>query len=211
MRDQATRLRHLAHDLQHERDNPSAYRIVVSGGKPGVGVTTIAANLVEVLRLDGVRAALATETRPQQADALADVLLFDASRIANPQPQLWQTADEVLLVTTPDLVAVMDTYAAIKLQLPAHQPPRLRLIVNQTMAASQTADVHQRLARSCERFLQTEIEALGEVPLDPCVIAAAEKLAPLCARYPQSAASLAIQHLAAVMARSLPRRAVMAM
>ena len=51
---------------------------------------------------------------------------------ANSTARLWSAADGVLLVTSPDAVAVMDTYALIKTLLSRHalrQP--LALVVNQ--------------------------------------------------------------------------------
>jgi flagellar biosynthesis protein FlhG len=110
--------------------------------------------------------------------------------------RFWQTADEVLLVTTPDDVSVMDAYASIKSRLPAKNQPRLRLIVNRADSAQQAVDVHRRLDQSCRRFLEMEIVLLGHVCEDGAFAAAARMGAPLVVHTPQAAAAEDIEHLA---------------
>ena len=54
-------------------------------------------------------------------------------RRSTPVPRhFWRAADEVVLVTSPDSVAVMDAYAAVKTHLRrGSQPPRVATLVNQ--------------------------------------------------------------------------------
>jgi MinD-like ATPase involved in chromosome partitioning or flagellar assembly len=80
---------------------------------------------------------------------------------------LWSAAAHVLLVTSPDAVAVMDTYALIKTfcsRRPLAQP--LHLIVSHADAVC-AADVHRRIDQSCRRFLGMSLELLAAIPLDP--------------------------------------------
>lgn len=85
---------------------------------------------------------------------------------------LWASAERVVIVTSPDAVAVMDTYALIKTLL-SRQPPDkpLALVVNQVEASASAADVHRRIDRSCRRFLGLSIELAAEMPLDPVATA----------------------------------------
>jgi flagellar biosynthesis protein FlhG len=97
-----------------------------------------------------------------------DWLLVDAGN----QPseftaRLWSAADRVLLVTSPDAVAVMDTYALVKTLLSRHtvrQSPLL--VVNQAADDRMAADVHRRIDQSCRRFLDVTIDFAGGVPAD---------------------------------------------
>ena len=104
----------------------------------------------------------------------ADVVIVDTGSGAGESlRRFWQAADEVLLVTTPDDVSVMDAYASIKSRLPAQNRPHLRLIVNRADSREQAADVHRRLNQSCRRFLETEIVLLGRVRDDGAFASAA--------------------------------------
>jgi len=204
--------------------------LVISGGRPGVGATTVAVHLAATLAQDAQRVVLidadlyradvaaqcnltgtlgigdvlvghktihevlergpagmqilagtaSSETRRglgqraiqrllRQMHTLgphADRLLIDAGN----QPseftaRLWSAADSLLLVTSPDAVAVMDTYALIKTLLSQRAiHPALLLAVNLTDDEALVADVHRRIDQSCRRFLGLSIELAGGIP-----------------------------------------------
>jgi flagellar biosynthesis protein FlhG len=101
----------------------------------------------------------------------ADWMLVDAgnqpSALAS---QLWSVADRLLVITSADAVAVMDTYALIKTLLSRQslrQSPAL--VVNQAADEDTAADVHRRIDQSCRRFLGLAVEFAGWLPLDPKV------------------------------------------
>jgi flagellar biosynthesis protein FlhG len=97
----------------------------------------------------------------------ADWLIVDAGN----QPtelaaRLWSVADDLLIVTAPDVVAVMDTYALIKTLISKHARRRpVSLIVNQSPDEATARDVHRRIDQSCRRFLDLEVSFAGCVPL----------------------------------------------
>jgi flagellar biosynthesis protein FlhG len=96
----------------------------------------------------------------------ADWLIVDAGN----QPtglaaRLWAVADELLLVTAPDVVAVMDTYALIKTLISRDTPLRsVSLVVNQSPDDATARDVHRRIDQSCRRFLGLTVGFTGYVP-----------------------------------------------
>lgn len=207
--------------------------LVVSGGRPGVGATTLAVQLAATLGQDALRVVLidadlyradvaaqcrlpagqgigdvlagrknihevlvrgpagiqvlagtaANEIRDSLSERAiqrllrqmktlaphADWLLVDAGN----QPsefaaRLWSAADRLLLVTLPDAVAVMDTYALIKTLLSRQRLAGLpELLVNQAPDEAIAIDVHRRIDQSCQRFLGVAIEFSGAVPLCP--------------------------------------------
>jgi len=113
----------------------------------------------------------------------ADWLIVDAgNQPSEMAAELWSAADRLLMVTSPDAAAVMDTYALIKTLLSRQslrQAPAL--VVNQAADEATAADVHRRIDQSCRRFLGVAIEFAGWLPLDPRVklgVMAAAALAP---------------------------------
>jgi len=204
--------------------------LVISGGRPGVGATTLAVELAAALAAEALRVVLvdadlyradvanhcnltvtqgigevlqgrksiheALERGPAGIQVLAgaasadsrasatdraiqrflrqlptlgphaDWLIVDAGN----QPtelaaQLWSIAELLLLVTSPDAVAVMDTYALIKTLISQHAAQRSPLlVVNQTPDAATSADVHRRVDQSCRRFLGLSIQFAGGIP-----------------------------------------------
>jgi flagellar biosynthesis protein FlhG len=127
----------------------------------------------------------------------ADVVVIDAGNGEGELPRrFWRAADDVLLVTTPESMSVMDAYATIKALRPVKDAPRLWLAVNRATAA-QAEDVHRRIDQSCRRFLEASIGLLGSVVEDKSFAAAAESAAPLVLHMPQMPAATQIEQLAA--------------
>lgn len=118
--------------------------------------------------------------------------------------RFWQAADDVLLVTTPDNVAVMDAYATLKSLLSENIRPALRLLVNRAGDPGEAADVHRRLDQSCRRFLGREIRLIGQVPVDPQIPAAAEVHRPLLTVAASSGGAHAIVQAAARLLSDIP-------
>lgn len=79
----------------------------------------------------------------------------------------WQNADTVLLVTTSELTAIMDTYASVKVLAAGETGGPLELVVNMAADASTAEDVESRLARACQRFLGIRLGIAGYLPYDP--------------------------------------------
>ena len=98
-----------------------------------------------------------------------DWLIIDAgNQPSELMARLWGEADTVLLVTSPDAVAVMDTYALIKTLLTRRsltRPPAL--VINKLQESESAADVHRRIDQSCRRFLGLAVGFAAALPDDP--------------------------------------------
>jgi len=265
MLDQATHLRQLVMraNRQAVADHADPPRLVViSGGKAGVGATTLALNLAISLASHGSRTVLidadfrradiaalcGRNDSPGIGDVLAgrhdihevlqrapggiqlaagthlsvdkalgsekalqrllkqirslgphsDVVVVDTGYgYEEITTRFWQASDEVLLVTTPDAVAVMDTYATVKTilaQTTGLIP--LKLLVNLAESAAIAADVHRRIDQSCQRFLGLPLELAGAVPPADSPLETGKRT-PLVLAQPEAAFALAIEQLAA--------------
>jgi flagellar biosynthesis protein FlhG len=232
MSENASRLHRLVpprHGAAPPRDHGPA-TLVISGGRPGVGATTVAVHLAASLAQDAHRIVLvdadlygadvaarcrlagglgigevlfgrktihevlqlgpsgmqvlagaaSAETRSGLSERAiqrllrqmrtlaphADWLLVDAgNQPSDFTARIWSAADSLLLVTSPDAVAVMDTYALVKTLLTRQTLRRpLLLVVNQVADEPTAADVHRRIDQSCRRFLGLNVEFAGWLP-----------------------------------------------
>lgn len=282
MRDQAAELRKLVLSASHAATaghGPAPQLLVLTGGKGGVGTTTLAVNLAVSLADHGARVVL-VDADPQRADVtshcglgadagFADVLasrrdihevlmrgpcglqvvpgVWSASKshgyseknqyrllrqlralgrhaewvlvdVGHGAPDVlgrfWHAADHVLLVSTPDPVSVMDTYATIKTLLTDELTCGLHLIVNRASGDEEARDVQRRIDQSCRRFLGKPVGTLGFVPNDPAIPAAARQGQSLIASSSECSAAQAIVRIAATLlsgmlvAEPCPRHAV---
>ncbi len=149
----------------------------------------------------------------QSLAGLADALVIDSGSGANHWTRpLWQEAGLVLLVTTPDDVAVMDTYATIKRVISGggdgDDHVDVRVLVNACQSAATAIDVQSRLAASCRRFLR---RSLGRAPWLPRHVGelAAGHAPPLAWELPASTFARSVHQLGRFAAdvQSLLRRA----
>ena len=127
----------------------------------------------------------------------ADWIIIDAGSQMRPfATDLCQNAKQILLVTCPDTVSVMDAYATIKTLVRQTVVPSIRTIVNQTIDELASRAIHDRIGSSCERFLHLSIEMGGIIPLDEHVNSAAEIGVPFMTKSPTCLAARAVEKLA---------------
>jgi flagellar biosynthesis protein FlhG len=285
MHDQASQLRSLVlrANRQAVADHaPPPQLLVVAGGKPGVGATTVAINLAVALSRNGCRTVLvdadlssasaATYLECPEVPGIDDVLaarrdiheilqlapggiqlaagarrgagaplcterslgrllkqirslgphadavVVDAGHLPSDlAARFWQAGDRVLLVTTADAAAVMDSYATIKTML-ARLPGAvaLELLVNRAAAEAVAADVHRRIDQSCQRFLGISLALRSALPNEAIGKTSAHSLgsiAPSSIAQPESPLAKAFDLLASKFLeesteRPLPRQRV---
>jgi flagellar biosynthesis protein FlhG len=110
--------------------------------------------------------------------------------------RLWQTSEEVVLVSSTDSNAVLDTYAALKVALVPGQRPRVRLLVNMCDDESDAREVHGRLNRSSQRFLGFDLPICHWLPADANVVASARQGVPFTLSQPDTVATESLLALA---------------
>jgi len=271
--DQATELRALVRQAASSCAPAVARsrRIVVFGGKGGVGATTIAVNLGVALAQLGQRCLLCDaaggdvslqlrlEPRYTLADVLAakrgveeaglpgpagvqilpgaremacsrdaaehawkgllgqlpelacrfDTMVIDAGNRPDALTrQIWQTADRVLLIGTPEQTAIMNAYASIKLLNDPNRSASIALLMNRALGAAATDGAQRRLVDACRRFLGLPLRSVGTVPEDTNVSQCASRGETFVLAAPACAASQALRQAArALVNQAAPRRA----
>lgn len=119
-------------------------------------------------------------TELSELAAAGDTLVIDAGAGLKPWTEpLWRAAAQVALVTTPDRIAVLDVYAAIKLAHGENIKPAMGLLVNRASGESAAAKVHDRVNDTCEKFLGEPIKLVGWAPDDHTI--GGVELSPLAA------------------------------
>jgi flagellar biosynthesis protein FlhG len=105
----------------------------------------------------------------------ADVVIVDAgAAVSRAMRRFWQAADDLVLVTTPDPLAVTDTYSALK-QLYKREPHQaVHAVVNLGTDSLESAAVGDRFAETCRRFLALSLASVLSVASDQQLAGAAE-------------------------------------
>lgn len=114
--------------------------------------------------------------------------------------------DEVLLVTTPDLTAMTDAYAFLKVltgRAPGCEP---LLVVNRARSQAEASEVADRIARVSTRFLGRAPRPIGWIPDDPAVQDCVNRRGAVTALEPGSPAASALRRLADSVHTEVARR-----
>jgi flagellar biosynthesis protein FlhG len=94
-----------------------------------------------------------------------DVFVIDLGSGLTPWARrFWLHAQLVLLTTTTDGSALLDSYAMIKRSVIDRIGPEVRVVVNQAENEKLAADAHHRLSNACSRFLGRAMPSLPSLP-----------------------------------------------
>ncbi|MGD0463251.1 MAG: MinD/ParA family protein [Tepidisphaeraceae bacterium] len=166
-------------------DGPGGFRLI--GGASGL------ARMADLSDYDRQRLVTALA----ELEARTDVILIDTGAGISPNVlSFTRSADQVLVVTTPEPTAITDAYAVIKV-ISRDAPDRpLSLLVNQVRRPGEGRLVYERIAKVAKQFLTVHVMDAGFIPSDPEVPAAVRRRTPFLLASPRCPASLYISQLA---------------
>lgn len=126
-----------------------------------------------------------------------DVLLIDTGAGISPNVTFFaSSANETVIVVTPEPTSLTDAYALIKVLTRRYREHRFKVLVNLAKGPREAADVFRKLDRAVDRFLQVAVESIGYVPQDDYVPFAVKRQKAVAELYPDSPASQAFARLA---------------
>jgi len=123
-------------------------------------------------------------------DRLFDIVLIDTGAgLSENVMSFVMSADEVLLVTTPEPTSITDAYAMIKMISNRDRRKVIRLIINRAESAREANDIFSKLSLVAEKFLSIKLHPLGYVLEDDYVTKAVKRQQPFSIVYSKSNAS----------------------
>ena len=185
------------YDLQHVLAGDKSLEEIVVQGPRGVSLVPASSGVPELAELDDYRLeCLIRGLGNLEADV--DLILIDAaSGTSRPVVTFCLAADEVVIVTTPEMPAFSDAYAMIKLLQQRGLTRAPRLVVNAAGSAEEAEEVAHRLSLVARRFLKLEPEMWGHVPFDAAIPRAVRRQEPVVSAFPRSPSAVAYRALAA--------------
>lgn len=123
------------------------------------------------------------------------VLVDSAAGISNQTLAFAGASDAVLIVTTPDLTAMTDAYAFVKVLTASRPDLRPLLLVNRARSEEEARDVTERMCKVCERFLAARPLCLGWLPDDPVVPACVNRRGSVNRLEPEAPAAAALERV----------------
>jgi flagellar biosynthesis protein FlhG len=132
----------------------------------------------------------------QIADSM-DFILFDTGAGLSKETMKFITsADDCLVVTTPEPTAITDAYALMKVVHNSYPEISFKLIVNQAGDEKEARVTSDKIRMAASRFLQLDVSFLGYISSDAHVVQAVKKQIPFSVAFPNSAAAKDVHRLA---------------
>ena len=188
---------HPRYDVQHLLNGEKSPEEIVVAGPRNVRLVPAASGAPELADLDDLRREIVVRAI-SQLEADADLVIIDAaSGVGRSVTSLCLVADDVVIVTTPEMTAFSDAYGLIKLlqQQGVQRPPHL--LINMAGTPEEAEETAHRIRLVARRFLRLEVDSWGTVPFDPSIARAVGRQEPVVSAFPKSPASLAYRALAA--------------
>lgn len=128
--------------------------------------------------------------------AREEVLLLDLGAGIAPATVLTMLgADWIVLVTQPEIAALVDAYAVVKVVAQLNERARFLVVVNRVSQPGRGELAFQRLTEVARQHVGVQLHYLGEVPDDDAVMQQRLGQLPLVATDPEAPTSRAVQRL----------------
>ncbi|GAB4387955.1 MAG: MinD/ParA family protein [Thermodesulfovibrionales bacterium] len=184
------------YNIQHVINGEKALKDVVVEGPQGIKILPASSGVQELTELDEMQRLRLL----QEFEAFAgetDVLLIDTGAGISANVAFFCLASqEIVVVTSPEPIALTDAYALIKVLFTRYQEKDFKVLVNSAKDADEAFEVFRKLSVAAERFLNISLDYLGFVPLDDSIRKAVRKQRAFADIYPGCEASLSLGEIA---------------
>ncbi len=124
------------------------------------------------------------------------MLIDTAAGISENVTGILISADEIIIVATPDPTSIVDAYATIKIIL-RHSPEKpIFVVVNNVVGVGDAEQVFEQVSYVSKRFLKREVNFLGMIPNDDLLVEAVREQIPVLEYAPEAPSSRAIKLIA---------------
>jgi len=124
------------------------------------------------------------------------LLIDTAAGLSDSVAMFAAAADDVVLVVCDEPASLTDAYALIKVLSRDFGVRRFRMVANMVHNQGEAQQLHQKLSRVCDRFLDVVIDFAGWVPQDERLRQAIRRQRAVVDLWPSSRSALAFKQLA---------------
>ncbi|EOC99725.1 MinD/ParA family protein [Caldisalinibacter kiritimatiensis] len=180
-------------DLLHE--NKNIWDIIVDGPN-NIKVISGGSGLKDLLEITETQLAKLVKEL-NQLQEFADYILIDTGAgLSSTVLSFVNSADEVIIVTTPEPTSLTDAYAMIKTLAIKGKHKELNLVINGVKNRIEAEQVYSRLNKVVDKFLKIDINNLGYVLKAKIVSESVIQQTPFTIMYPNSKVSKKVNQIA---------------
>ena len=173
---------------------------IITEGPEGVGFISGGSGIAKLNNLDREQIRRLVN-KLSELEKLADIVIIDTGAgISSSVMEFLMACPETIIITTPEPTSITDSYALLKALTMYdgfdRKNTKVRVIANKVSTAEEGRDLYEKLSSVVEKFLDIDVEFLGEIPQDTIISKAVMKQKPVSMLYPNSESALCFQKIA---------------
>jgi len=169
---------------------------VLVDGPEGVKILPASSGVQELTDLS-TEERLSLASHLEGLEELFDIMIIDTGAGISSNVLFFNvSAQEIMVVVTPEPTSITDAYALMKVLLNKHGERRFKLLVNEVKSRREGHDVYRKISLAAERFLNISVEYIGCVLLDENIQKSVIRQKAVIELYPESKASQCYQEIA---------------
>ncbi|OGP21314.1 MAG: flagellar synthesis regulator FleN [Deltaproteobacteria bacterium GWA2_55_10] len=169
---------------------------VLVDGPEGIKILPASSGVQELTALS-TEERLCMASHLEELESLFDIMIIDTGAGISDNVLFFNvSAQEIMVVVTPEPTAITDAYALMKVLLNKHGERRFKLLVNEVKSRKEGQDVYRKISLAAERFLNISVEYIGCVLLDENIQKSVIRQKAVIELYPESKASQCYQEIA---------------
>lgn len=178
-----------AYNIEHVLSGEKNINEIIVDGPNNIKILPASSGISELAELDRDEQ-MNLFRKLGEIDQTMDYMIVDTGAgIASNVLRFNATADEIILVVTPEPTSMTDAYSLIKILSTKYNVKKFFLLANNVESKAEANAVYDRLNKVVKDFLKTELVYMGFVFRDPALIKVVRLQKPLLEVYPRSPAA----------------------
>ena len=184
------------YNLSHVITGEKRIGDIVAEGPGHMKILPAASGIQELTQLSGDQKIGILYELDQLLGAV-DILLIDSAAGISPNVlDFSKSAQETMVVVTPEPTSITDAYALMKVLALKYDEKHCRLIVNHVASEHEGRDIYRQLNIVAQKFLDIEVEYFGCIPRDDIMRTCVRQQRVVSQAYPESSAARGFRNLA---------------
>ena len=192
------------YNLSHVIDGTKTLPEIVIGGPGNLKILPASSGIQELTKLTAAQKRRISDALNQLLSSFDIVLIDTAAGISSNVLYFNASANEIMVVVTPEPTSITDAYALMKILSVKYKEKHFRLLVNLARNAKEADDVSRQLCLVANRFLDVSIDYFGYIPVDENVKMGVRRQKVVSEMAPMTRASLNFAELAHKLVRLQP-------
>lgn len=159
---------------------------ILFDGPAGIKIIAAGSGIEELINLDEwqIKKVIMELNRLKE---FSDIILIDTGAgISKKVLSFISSADDVIVITTPEPTSITDAYALIKVMSSKNHNTKFKLVVNRAMNYKESKVTAEKMSKVCKKFLDIDIEILGYILEDVGISKSVKEQRPFVLKYPHN-------------------------